>query len=108
MCNQISLSLNLIIFQVLFQPKLVPKPVIQIYTVNAEIKYRYATTTIFSGVFNSADVAQEVSFIVTIPDSAFISEFLLYVSLYAIYAIYATKKQLQHVLSNLLYRPKLS
>lgn len=61
------------------KPKLVPKPVIQIYTVNAEIKYRYATTTIFSGVFNSADVAQEVSFIVTIPDSAFISEFLLIV-----------------------------
>ncbi len=47
------------------------------FRVEGQIVNRYSTTTVTSVVFNSADVSQELSFRVQLPDTAFISNFTM-------------------------------
>ncbi|KAG8300342.1 hyaluronan metabolic process [Homalodisca vitripennis] len=61
-------------------PKLKVKPIIRSLHITSDIKYRYATTLVSSRVVNPSDQAGEAVFYVTLPESAFISEFLMCVS----------------------------
>ncbi|KAG8251748.1 hyaluronan metabolic process [Homalodisca vitripennis] len=53
------------------------KPIIRSLHITSDIKYRYATTLVSSRVVNPSDQAGEAVFYVTLPESAFISEFLM-------------------------------
>lgn len=53
------------------------KPDVKSLNVISNIAYRYANTLISSRVANPADVAQEVFFSVVIPETAFISGFVM-------------------------------
>jgi preprotein translocase subunit SecE len=52
----------------------------------SDIRLRYASTKVTSKVVNPASKAQEATFHVVLPDTAFISGFLMYVA----YSIYLT------------------
>jgi uncharacterized protein YegL len=67
-------------------------PDIYSFKVTSNIAYRYATTTVSNRVANSADVPKEVSFTVTLPDSAFISGFLMVIK-DKVYAAYVKEKE---------------
>lgn len=53
------------------------KPSIRSLQVTSHIKYRYATTLVSSRVVNPSNQSGEASFTLTLPESAFISEFLM-------------------------------
>ncbi|KAG8328569.1 hypothetical protein J6590_107290, partial [Homalodisca vitripennis] len=57
------------------------KPIIRSLHITSNIKYRYATTLVYSRVVNPSDQAGEAVFYVILPETVFISEFLMYVSL---------------------------
>ncbi|XP_046677018.1 inter-alpha-trypsin inhibitor heavy chain H3-like isoform X2 [Homalodisca vitripennis] len=53
------------------------KPIIRSLHITSDIKYRYATTLVYSRVVNPSDQAGEAVFYVILPETAFISEFLM-------------------------------
>ncbi|KAG8305510.1 hyaluronan metabolic process [Homalodisca vitripennis] len=53
------------------------KPIIRSLHITSDIKYRYATTLVYSRVVNPSDKAGEAVFYVILPETAFISEFLM-------------------------------
>ncbi|PSN48672.1 Inter-alpha-trypsin inhibitor heavy chain H4 [Blattella germanica] len=55
--------------------QLVSKPDICSLHVQSDIKYRYAHTKVCSKVSNTASLAQEITFGMTLPENAFISSF---------------------------------
>ena len=55
----------------------VPQPEMYYFHVDADIKYRFADTLISTRIVNPAKVAQEVSFSAVLPETAFISGFLM-------------------------------
>jgi len=67
-------------------------PIIRSLHVTSNIKYRYATTLISSKVVNPSNVSGEAVFTVTLPDSAFISEFLMDIK-GKVYKAYVKKKE---------------
>ncbi|KAG8295299.1 hyaluronan metabolic process [Homalodisca vitripennis] len=69
-------------------PKLKVKPIIRSLHITSDIKYRYATTLVSSRVVNPSDQAGEAVFYVTLPESAFISEFLMCVSVLGYNSVY--------------------
>ena len=60
-------------------PRQAPTIVYQQFHVDSQIVARYATTRISSVVRNDADVSQELSFRVQLPETAFISNFTMWV-----------------------------
>ena len=58
-------------------PRQAPTIVYQQFHVDSQIVARYATTRISSVVRNDADVSQELSFRVQLPETAFISNFTM-------------------------------
>ncbi|XP_046677059.1 inter-alpha-trypsin inhibitor heavy chain H4-like isoform X2 [Homalodisca vitripennis] len=73
-------------------PKLKVKPIIRSLHITSDIKYRYATTLVSSRVVNPSDQAGEAVFYVTLPESAFISEFLMEVK-DKVYKAYVKEKE---------------
>ena len=51
--------------------------------VESEIRLRYASTKVTSRVTNPAKVAQETTFHIVLPETAFISGFIMYISNYS-------------------------
>uniref|UniRef100_A0A1B6KKL4 VIT domain-containing protein n=1 Tax=Graphocephala atropunctata TaxID=36148 RepID=A0A1B6KKL4_9HEMI len=68
------------------------KPTIRSLHITSDIKYRYATTLISSRMVNPTDQAGEAVFYVTLPESAFISEFLMEVK-DNVYKAYVKEKE---------------
>lgn len=52
-------------------------PTVKFLHIKSEIKSRYATTFVTSKIANPASKAQEVVYQITIPESAFISNFTM-------------------------------
>lgn len=53
------------------------KPIIRSLHITTDIKNRYATTLVSTRVINPLNQSGEATFTVTLPESAFISEFLM-------------------------------
>ncbi|XP_050533848.1 inter-alpha-trypsin inhibitor heavy chain H3-like [Daktulosphaira vitifoliae] len=62
------------------------------FIVHSKIRHRYAQTTISSRVANKGNTSQEVQFFVTLPESAFISKFLMEVN-EKVYEAYVKEKK---------------
>lgn len=69
-----------------------PKPEVYSLHVYSDIKYRYATTVVTSRVANPADKAQQIDFTVVLPETAFISGFLMVVD-GKVYKAYVKEKE---------------
>ena len=54
-----------------------PPPEIYSFNVYSDIQFRYARTLVTSKIVNHADVSQELSFEVVLPENAFITGFLM-------------------------------
>nr|CAD7606797.1 unnamed protein product [Timema genevievae] len=72
-------------------PKL-PRPEMYSLRVDSRVAYRFATTVIASRFANPANTSQEVFFTVALPDTAFISGFLMEVS-GKVYEAYVKEKE---------------
>lgn len=59
------------------KPKKASRPSVYSMEIESDIKLRYATTRVTSRVANPADVAQETTFHIVLPETAFISGFLM-------------------------------
>ncbi|KAK7598257.1 hypothetical protein V9T40_006492 [Parthenolecanium corni] len=68
------------------------KPDIYSFDITSNITYRYAVTTVSSRVANPANTSKEISFHVTLPESAFISKFLMVIK-DKVYEAYVKEKE---------------
>ncbi|XKL64670.1 hypothetical protein PGB90_004756 [Kerria lacca] len=75
-----------------YLPKDTQKPDIYSFTVTSNIQFRYANTTISNRVVNPSNSSKEVSFQVTLPESAFISKFLMVIK-DKVYEAYVKEKE---------------
>ncbi|KAL5240415.1 hypothetical protein ACI65C_007825 [Semiaphis heraclei] len=62
------------------------------FVVHSKIKYRYAHTVVSSRVANKKNTSQEVQFYVTLPESAFVSKFLMEIN-EKVYEAYVKEKK---------------
>jgi len=68
------------------------KPTIRSLHITTDIKYRYATTLVSTRVINPTNQSGEATFTVTLPESAFISQFLMEIK-DKVYKAYVKEKE---------------
>nr|CAD7458509.1 unnamed protein product [Timema tahoe] len=78
--------------ELLNAPPKLPRPEMYSLRVDSRVAYRFATTVISSRFANPANTSQEVFFTVALPDTAFISGFLMEVS-GKVYEAYVKEKE---------------
>ncbi|XP_050443341.1 inter-alpha-trypsin inhibitor heavy chain H3-like isoform X2 [Adelges cooleyi] len=73
-------------------PQVSTKGDIYSFIIHSRVKHRYAQTTVSSRVANKGNTSQEVQFYVTLPESAFVSKFLMEIN-EKVYEAYVKEKK---------------